>query len=650
MDYETAVNHGYPIIDTADGPTFLLPKDMFLDDLLEAVANGVFGAWEELTTRPEYRAVQASVEDVAKAETYTPTSGMKSAAKRALRWKEEGKATGAGTPVGWGRATDIVAGRGMSLSTVKRMYSFFSRHEVDKQGKDFDNTANPSNGRIMWDAWGGDSGFSWSRGIVERTKDDVAKYAEGQPRNAHGQFSFAGTPEGRPYELQPKLDIYEDYYDRRNATEYGEYNNDTRDYDKIYQNGDYGPRSQILCAIDDRGLTNVGGISEFKVETELAWHAKGKPLRTPYEDANYEERDNAALKAIAEDPDYPKVPSEYREWAKNAYAERYGTENLLEKHEINRQALAIWRRNDEAGYDEWAENENKFVQSKLREVKLEGGQSVGEVMDGYKADIVSNMGRLAKTMDVSVSLGKSKVALFVNEDHYKTVYEVGKVYGKGSGGEEYFRRRTATEDGVGVPEGTKGSNRPVYGVLGDLTSHVYGDSSLILKPSVKDRITLTIGDSIDDGSQGAIWSSDYANNTVSDADFWRVNARPFNNLITRSYSGVSSGMFEGRVRTNKPEKFESIRSYGQTYDMATQNKYDEYPVLTRFKGVNFKEFVGSNYIEAQIHGGLSMKDIAHVIIPSSDALTRAQKTLLNDNGASVEVSTEVKELWDKWKS
>lgn len=103
------------------------------------------------------------------ADTYKPTSGMKAAARRALKWKEDGKATGAGTPVGWGRASDIVAGRAMSLDTVKRMYSFFSRHEVDKKGKGFYNGPEfPSNGRIMWDAWGGDAGFSWSRAIVER--------------------------------------------------------------------------------------------------------------------------------------------------------------------------------------------------------------------------------------------------------------------------------------------------------------------------------------------------------------------------------------------------------------------------------------------------------------------------------------------------
>jgi hypothetical protein len=109
--------------------------------------------------------------EMSKAESYSPTSGMKSAARRALKWKAEGKATGAGTPVGWGRATDIVAGRSMSLSVVKRMFSFFSRHEVDKKGKDFYNTSNPSNGRIMWDAWGGDAGFSWSRAIAKRNED-----------------------------------------------------------------------------------------------------------------------------------------------------------------------------------------------------------------------------------------------------------------------------------------------------------------------------------------------------------------------------------------------------------------------------------------------------------------------------------------------
>ena len=117
-----------------------------------------------------------NMEDVyamAKAETYSPNDGMKAAARRAIAWKENGEAKGAGTPVGWGRARDIVAGRSMSLSVVKRMYSFFSRHEVDKQAEGFSSGEEgyPSKGRVMWDAWGGDAGFSWSRAIVERNKN-----------------------------------------------------------------------------------------------------------------------------------------------------------------------------------------------------------------------------------------------------------------------------------------------------------------------------------------------------------------------------------------------------------------------------------------------------------------------------------------------
>jgi hypothetical protein len=50
------------------------------------------------------------------------------------------------------------------------MYSFFSRHEVDKQAEGFrpGQKGYPSNGRIAWSLWGGDAGFSWSK--KERNK------------------------------------------------------------------------------------------------------------------------------------------------------------------------------------------------------------------------------------------------------------------------------------------------------------------------------------------------------------------------------------------------------------------------------------------------------------------------------------------------
>ena len=110
------------------------------------------------------------------ADTYKPTESMASAANRAIKWKQDGKATGAGTPVGWRRASQLSSRQALTLDTVKRMYSFFSRHEVDKKGKGFyDGPEFPSNGRIMWDAWGGDAGFSWSRAIVNREKTNKSE-------------------------------------------------------------------------------------------------------------------------------------------------------------------------------------------------------------------------------------------------------------------------------------------------------------------------------------------------------------------------------------------------------------------------------------------------------------------------------------------
>jgi len=121
--------------------------------------------WEDDDT------VEYETDSVSKAEGYSPPAGARSAARRAIKFKEDGKANGAGTAVGWTRAGQLARGESLSLSTVKRMYSYFSRHEVDKKGKDWGNSANPSNGYIMWLAWGGDAGFSWSRGIVNREKD-----------------------------------------------------------------------------------------------------------------------------------------------------------------------------------------------------------------------------------------------------------------------------------------------------------------------------------------------------------------------------------------------------------------------------------------------------------------------------------------------
>lgn len=95
-------------------------------------------------------------------KVYKPTEGMAAAARRALKWHEEGKP--GGTQVGFTRANQLKNRENLSESTVLRMHSFFSRHAVDKQATGFSSGEEgfPSKGRVAWDLWGGDSGESWS--------------------------------------------------------------------------------------------------------------------------------------------------------------------------------------------------------------------------------------------------------------------------------------------------------------------------------------------------------------------------------------------------------------------------------------------------------------------------------------------------------
>lgn len=96
-----------------------------------------------------------------------PTEAMAAEAKRGLEWRKD---NGGGTDIGVARARDIQNRKNLSLDTVKRMHSFFARHEVDKKASGFKPGGDdyPSAGRVAWALWGGDPGQSWARNIVDR--------------------------------------------------------------------------------------------------------------------------------------------------------------------------------------------------------------------------------------------------------------------------------------------------------------------------------------------------------------------------------------------------------------------------------------------------------------------------------------------------
>lgn len=109
-------------------------------------------------------------------ESFTPPKGVQEAAQRALDWIKEGHAGSGFTDVGRARAAQLARGDNVSEDTIRRMASYFARHEVDSQATGWNNGEEgfPTPGRVAWDAWGGDPGRTWAESIVERLEPKQA--------------------------------------------------------------------------------------------------------------------------------------------------------------------------------------------------------------------------------------------------------------------------------------------------------------------------------------------------------------------------------------------------------------------------------------------------------------------------------------------
>lgn len=108
---------------------------------------------------------------------FTPPKGVREEAQQGLDWrKEHGRG---GTAVGIARARDLSNGVAVSPETIRRMVSYFARHEVDKKGEGWSPGEDgfPSNGRIAWALWGGDAGQTWSAKIAKSmdVRDEVKR-------------------------------------------------------------------------------------------------------------------------------------------------------------------------------------------------------------------------------------------------------------------------------------------------------------------------------------------------------------------------------------------------------------------------------------------------------------------------------------------
>jgi HK97 family phage portal protein len=124
---------------------------------------------------------------------FFPSKEMKEEAQRAIEWRDAGR--DGGTAVAWARANQIISGEKLSESTVLRMYSFFRRHEVDKQAEGFrpGEDGYPSAGRVAWAAWGGDAGYRWATAARKEILKKMAPKENGKSYHPYYGYELTDT-------------------------------------------------------------------------------------------------------------------------------------------------------------------------------------------------------------------------------------------------------------------------------------------------------------------------------------------------------------------------------------------------------------------------------------------------------------------------
>lgn len=91
---------------------------------------------------------------------FAPTNEVSKAASKGLELHK--KFNKGGTEVGLRRARQLKEKHLVTAQDIKKISSYFARHEVDKKAENFGNDSNPSKGYIAWLLWGGDEGKEWA--------------------------------------------------------------------------------------------------------------------------------------------------------------------------------------------------------------------------------------------------------------------------------------------------------------------------------------------------------------------------------------------------------------------------------------------------------------------------------------------------------
>jgi hypothetical protein len=100
--------------------------------------------------------------------------GVKNAAKKAVAHAEKNGWGSCGTGVGKQRASQLAKGEPISVDTIKRMYSYLSRHKGDlESSKSYLHGC----GKLMYDSWGGEAGLAWAERKLKQLEKQKMTFA-----------------------------------------------------------------------------------------------------------------------------------------------------------------------------------------------------------------------------------------------------------------------------------------------------------------------------------------------------------------------------------------------------------------------------------------------------------------------------------------
>lgn len=194
-------------------------------------------------------------------------------AKKVLKYVDENGWGSCGTAVGKRRASQLASRSNLTVSTIKRMYSFLSRHKSDLEAS---KSYSDGCGKLMYDAWGGLSALSWSRSKLRglgEIKDKMAEVDDKGNVKSSPKAPKSDTPNKNPKgKGSAKGDASGKTGAKVSAKDRASLKKKSDEFNKKYKSKlGYGVTTGVLASVFQRGLGAFNTSHSPKVRSASQW-------------------------------------------------------------------------------------------------------------------------------------------------------------------------------------------------------------------------------------------------------------------------------------------------------------------------------------------------------------------------------------------